>query len=405
MPRRIALLIPGFDIAGGVTTVGRFLRDVLRDADRYTPDVISLAMGAWDPASSQLTAPSTWGRGARVEKKKWSSISYRHVGARWSELEFQRYRPRPVLTEMLSDYDLIQIVAGTPVWAHVAKAVDVPVALQVATLTDVERNGQSNDNGGFLRRLWHAGMTRVVSRMEERVPDLVDAIFVENAWMYDHFRRVTGKNKVHFAPPGIDTDLFHPGGSTSDDGDYILSVGRLGDSRKNVRLLFEAYYRLHEQMEDVPRLVLAGLSGPSEADWARAEALDIRDDIDMHEHVSEEKLSELYRHARLFVLSSNEEGLGLVIAEAMASGTPVVSTDCGGPSTLIEDGNTGFLVSTGDASALADRMGQVLDHPSKAAAIGKAGRKRVVKNFSVEAAGATFLRVYNELLADESRNA
>ncbi len=401
MSHRVALLVPEFDVAGGVTGVGLFLRNVLQGAERYTPDVISLARGARDSAGSQLTRPSTWARGAQVKVRNWNGISYRHVGARWSELEFQRYRPRPVLTELLQGYDLIQIVAGTPPWAHLAKHVDVPVALQVATLTAVERNGQSTDDPLPLR-LWRAGMKHIVSRMEQRVPSLVEAIFVENAWMYDHFREQADEDIVHFAPPGIDTETYHPGDSGESKGDYILCVGRLDDSRKNVRLLFEAYAQLRQRLNDAPRLVLAGLSGPTEQDWARAETLGIRDHVEMHTDVPEDELAALYRNAQLFVLSSNEEGLGLVLAEAMASGTPVVSTDCGGPSTLIEDGQTGFLVRTGDAAALADRMAHVLTHPEKARALGQAGRERVAAEFSVQAAGERFLRMYDELLAGQA---
>ena len=163
MSYRVGLLVPGFDVNGGVTTVGLFLRTVLQQSDRFRPDIISPAMGALDPASSQLSRPSTWIRGPRTEEKVWKDIPYRHVGARWSEFEFQRYRPRPCLTELLQDYDLVQIVAGTPPWAHLARHVDVPVALQVATLTTVERDGQHVE-ASLPRRLWYAGMTRLVSQ-------------------------------------------------------------------------------------------------------------------------------------------------------------------------------------------------------------------------------------------------
>jgi len=398
MPRQVALVVPEFDVPGGVTRVGLFLRETLRTADRYAPDIISPAMRARDPASSQLTRPSTWRRGAQVEERTWNGIPYRHVGARWSEFEFQRYRPRPPLTALLNDYDLVQIVGGTPPWAHLARHVNAPVALQVATLTGVERGGKRADGWG-LRRLWDAGMTQIVSRMEAGVPSLVDVIFVENTWMYDHFRTRAGDEAVHFAPPGIDTETYHPGDDGGPTVDYILCVGRLGDSRKNVGLLFEAYARLRRQLDDAPRLVLAGLSGPTEQDWARARTLGIRDHVEMRENVPEEELAALYRNARLFVLSSNEEGLGLVLAEAMASGTPVVSTDCGGPSTLIEDGETGILVPTGNAAVLANRMAWVLSHPESARAMGRAGRARIEKKFSIEAAGERFLRVYDQLLA------
>jgi glycosyltransferase involved in cell wall biosynthesis len=178
-----------------------------------------------------------------------------------------------------------------------------------------------------------------------------------------------------------------------------LSVGRWIDSRKNVRLLFEAYGKLRETLPDPPRLILAGLSGPTDADWAYAERIGVRSHIEMREDVPQEELAELYRNARLFALSSNEEGLGLVLAEAMASGVPVVSTDCGGPSTLIDDGETGYLVPVRDAEALADRMAHLLMHPDHANAMGEAGRRRIENNFSNEAAGERFLDVYDQLLA------
>jgi glycosyltransferase involved in cell wall biosynthesis len=398
MPYRVALLVPEFHVAGGVTGVGLFLRDVLKDTERYTPDVISLAQGAWDPAGSQLARPSTWTRGVQVEERTWDGIPYRHVGARWSEFEFQRYRPRPVLTNLLREYDLVQIVAGTPVWGHVSKYVNVPVALQVATLTKVERNGQAGDTSP-LRRVWSAGMTQVVAQMEARVPPLVDAIFVENTWMYEHYREEAGDEIVHFAPPGIDTTVFHPAQRADRRGNYILSVGRLGDTRKNVSLLFRAYHRLTQSETDVPKLILAGLSSPPSHAWRLAQELGIRDRIEMHENVPKDELARLYRHARLFVLSSNEEGLGLVLAEAMASGTPVVSTDCGGPSTLIEEEKSGFLVPIGDEESLADRMGLLLSDPEKGQSMGREGRRRIEEEFSVEAAGERFLRVYDQLLS------
>jgi glycosyltransferase involved in cell wall biosynthesis len=235
--------------------------------------------------------------------------------------------------------------------------------------------------------------------MEARVPPLVDAIFVENTWMYEHYREEAGDEIVHFAPPGIDTTVFHPARRADRRGNYILSVGRLGDSRKNVSLLFRGYHRLIQSETDVPKLILAGLSSPPSRAWRLAQELGIRDRIEMHENVPKDELARLYRHARLFVLSSNEEGLGLVLAEAMASGTPVVSTDCGGPSTLIEDGKSGFLVPIGDEESLAERMGLLLSDPEKGQSMGREGRRRIEEEFSVEAAGERFLRVYDQLLS------
>jgi glycosyltransferase involved in cell wall biosynthesis len=216
--------------------------------------------------------------------------------------------------------------------------------------------------------------------------------------MYDHYLQNHPDTNVYFAPPGVDASTYHPVNGDKNEASYILSVGCFSRARKNVKLLFEAYYRLRQKNSDPPRLVLAGRDAPNPTAWEAAQSLGITEHIDVHVDVPEEKLTRLYRHADLFALSSKEEGLGLVIAEAMASGVPVVSTDCGGPSTLIAEGKTGYLTPVGDPDALADRMQTVLENPDHARELGERGRARIEEHFSEEAAGQKFLEVYDQLL-------
>ena len=83
------------------------------------------------------------------------------------------------------------------------------------------------------------------------------------------------------------------------------------------------------------------------------------------------------RTARLFVLSSDYEGMPNALMEAMALGLPCVATDCrpGGARTLVEDGVNGFVVPRMDVDALADKMRYVLSHPDVADTIAHGGRK------------------------------
>jgi len=395
-PRRVLLLAPYLESPGGMASVARFLHRAIESSGRYRSTVISIACSSADDASVLLSRPATWFRGVRTTTRRWDGVTVPHVGAFLADFEFRRYRPRRLLTRLLDEHDLVQVVAGTPVWALLAARTIRPVVLQVATLTTAERKSTLARGRGILGA-WRRAMARITARLDLAALRHVDAVFVENRWMDELLRRRMPEGSVHFAPPGVDTRLFRPreGGPA---GGPVLCVGRLADPRKNVGLLFEAYARLRREAAQAPPLLLAGSTAPSDEAWAVAAAHGIRDHVEFRGGLSDERLAELFREASMFVLSSDEEGLGLVVLEAMASGLPVVSTDCGGPSTAIEHGRSGFLVPVGDAAGLASHMRDLLDDPGLRDAIGRQARARAEAEFSYEAAGRPFLDCYDRLL-------
>jgi len=397
--RSVAIVVPEFPKGGGVSNVAKFLFDIVSKSGNYKPKIVSLAVSRDDRASIKLVNPKTWKTGVRILKESDGDYKYLHAGTCFVEVEFQRYRPRPKLTKILNQYDLVQVVAGHPAWSLVARNARPPVALQVATLADVERAMKMFQGGGVVGA-WRSLMTRTASYMGDRALRQADAVFVENEWMYNYVREEAPPTQTIFAPPGVDTDKFTPSAKPFDERDYILSVGRFGDPRKNVSLLFKAYDQLCKSYSQVPSLVLAGKTAPSVDDWLIAERLGIREHITFEKDVSQKCLLELYREAKLFVLSSDEEGLGLVLMEAMASGVPVVSTDCGGPATVVQDGHTGFLVPKGDSKALAEACRTLLRDSEKLQACGRNARQRMVDHFSEDATGDRFLEVYDELTRD-----
>ena len=113
---------------------------------------------------------------------------------------------------------------------------------------------------------------------------------------------------------------------------------------------------------------------------AQAQQLGIEASVFMPGFVKD--TSSYYQQADLHVLSSTGEGLPTVIIEALAAGTPVVSTDCpSGPREILSDGKFGYLVPVGDAVALAVAMAESLSATHDTAAL-----KARAQDFSIDKA-------------------
>ena len=109
---------------------------------------------------------------------------------------------------------------------------------------------------------------------------------------------------------------------------------------------------------------------------------------------------ELYSHAALFVCPSVYEPFGLINLEAMACETPVVASAVGGIVEVVEDGRTGLLVPPGRPAELAAAIRTLLDDPSRARAMGVAGRRRVEERFTWERVAERTERVYVEAIGE-----
>ena len=391
---RVAIVVPSLTARGGLPALAFFLYRTLRASGRYEPGLVSLATSARDPNSIHLTDPRTWRAGIRVTPEEVGGAPFLHVGAVGTEVEVFRYQPREALTDLLNEYDIVQLVGGSPALAHVARNVRRPVALYVATLVKAERQSLLRGRGWTTR--WRQLMTALVSRMDRSGLRHVDIVFVINAWMYEHIAGVIGRDRVHLSPPGIDTSVFRPGAGRRSD--TVLTVGRLDDPRKNIVLLVEAFARIRARSKRPFRLVLAGERPPGPHVLERARALGLEEYIELRLKLTQAELASLYQTATVFALSSDEEGLGIAALEAMACEVPVVATRCGGPDITVVDGETGFLVPVGDAAALAAKLELLLHDPTLARRMGVASRERVEQRFSLASTGQSFLDAYDALL-------
>lgn len=138
----------------------------------------------------------------------------------------------------------------------------------------------------------------------------------------------------------------------------IVSVGRI-DSNKNQKLIVDAFRQIAGELEDVT-LILYGAGEGKEALENYVRSGPYKERIFMPGAVSDVKTR--IRKSKIFVLSSNTEGMPNALMEALALGIPCISTDCpcGGPRMLMEGKENGILVPVGDATAMAEAMKQLL---------------------------------------------
>jgi glycosyltransferase involved in cell wall biosynthesis len=116
----------------------------------------------------------------------------------------------------------------------------------------------------------------------------------------------------------------------------------------------------------------------------------------------QEDVAPWYAICDAVVLTSASEGTPVTIIEALAAGRPVVATDVGGVPDVVDEGETGFLVAPHDTAALAERLETLARDPSRRAAMGAAGRQRVLERYAVDRLVGDVDELYRELLATTS---
>jgi len=193
---------------------------------------------------------------------------------------------------------------------------------------------------------------------------------------------------IHVVYHGTDLQRFSPGGPLAEP-QRILSVGRLV-SKKGYKDLVDALALLQNKGLRIHADVYGG--GPLRHELeARAHRLGLDGRLTFHGARLQDEILAAYRRAAVFVLApvvtddGDRDGIPNVLVEAMASGVPVVATKISGIPELITDGIDGLLVNEHDPGALAAAIERVLIDSELAAQLGRAGRRRVERDFDLVA--------------------
>jgi glycosyltransferase involved in cell wall biosynthesis len=218
----------------------------------------------------------------------------------------------------------------------------------------------------------------------------------------------TSDDRVRVVPLAVDTVRFHPRDPSEraawrrrhglgDTGAIVVVAGRLVAS-KRVESVLDTIALLRSDGVDVHGLVVG--RGPSEsAVRHRAAEPDLAGAVVVTGGLDDGEFAAAIGAADLLCSASVYEGFGLAIAEAMASGVPVVATSVGGVTDVVDDRVTGVLVPT-DRPDLFDRaVRELIEDGQLRRGMGAAARLRAVEVFGSEAFGAAFVEVYRRSAA------
>jgi teichuronic acid biosynthesis glycosyltransferase TuaC len=216
----------------------------------------------------------------------------------------------------------------------------------------------------------------------------------------DSIVQITGNPaKVQVIPNVVDGELFRLRPDIPRIPGQILFVGALRHC-KGVDVLFEALRLLLDRRPDA-RLILAGEAFyhlyQREADRLQqlARSLGVADRVETLGGKSPADVAELMAQIAVVALPSRAESFGAVLIEALACGTPVVSTRCGGPEEVVTPA-VGHLTQPEDAPALADALADVLEHGERY--VPAALRQYALERYGVPVVADQLARLYGAVL-------
>jgi glycosyltransferase involved in cell wall biosynthesis len=217
------------------------------------------------------------------------------------------------------------------------------------------------------RRLAHSASAPALRRLERATLRKARVRWTISAASRDALAAASGlpRSELRIVPIPVDAGRFTP----LPDEEWergletprLIFVGRADDPRKNVGLLLDAFVRIRSSLPTATLTLIGSRTTRLLPDGAES--------LGPVASVAEE-----LRRSSLLVLPSLQEGFGIVAAEALASGVPVLVTPCGGPEELVRASDGGEVLSSFDATELAERAVALLGRPERLRQMRRLGR-------------------------------
>lgn len=227
---------------------------------------------------------------------------------------------------------------------------------------------------------------------------------------YGDYGDVAAGRPHAIVPSTVDAEHFDPRATLAGDETVLQEldgfpvIGTVANINrvKGIETLIRAAAELRASVPDL-RVVVIGPVHSNQTQYFRdlcdlAGRLGIADRI--HWVGARTDVRPLLRRLDVYVCSSLAESSPVSVWEAMAMARPVVSTDVGDVSRHVRDGDSGFVVPTGDHAAIADRVSRLLDSPALRSRIGAAAREAARAEFTPKVIAGKTLDIYRRVLED-----
>lgn len=182
---------------------------------------------------------------------------------------------------------------------------------------------------------------------------------------------ISPEAELHVVGAGVADELF---AIRRAEADYVMFLGRFDIFQKGLDTLLDAMVTLRGAMPSV-RLRILGRGRDAARLDAMIESRRLRDVVDVAADPSPGEIRDSLSGALAVAIPSRFEGFGMVAAEAMAAGVPVIASDIPALREVVDPPNGGVLVPEGDAAALAREMERVIAHPSVRLALSATARR------------------------------
>jgi len=218
-----------------------------------------------------------------------------------------------------------------------------------------------------------------------------DHVLTTSQKITDHFQRIFSLADEHITtlPTGIDVQRFHPDGPQAElpvgrepGAPPVIGMVSVLRSWKGHALFFDAIRQLRDSGRDFQFIVVGG-GAPMENYTGLARQHGVEGLVQFTGH--REDVPEVLRALDLLCIPSiRHEGVPQIGLQALACGTAVVGSDCGGIPEIIQEGHTGRIFPTGDVAAFAARIAEAIDQQEETQRMRRAGRIMVEQNHSLD---------------------